>query len=401
MGVVMAGCAGFRRRPLGVRRMGLVAGAAIQGRMGGVRTHRQARLGDGHAHGPRRIREPIRRGLRQQAVQAESAQPLVRVAGRRDQGMPAHAVPAFGKGLRLLLVAVSAGGGVRRGNPLRLDRSASGAFRQIRRMARGAVYARRRMAGAGPLPQRLRVLQRRRRRQGGALGQRLPALLGGAGACGKPMHRRWRNPGPAGVAHQKAFVQRLVVVVVVAAGRCAAVEGEARMAGPRLAHVLIALGMAGCAEVRRRGDRARARDLRAVLEVAGRAKAHLEPFQIDGHSGAAEQFARVAVVGGPQPFVVAIAAGLVQRLCRRECTGEGRGGVAGLAGQLDLMVGVGGVADQEHPAVAANDHPGCGERRGGQGSRNPKSPGKQLPRHRPLQYRYTMRTWMISSAGRG
>ena len=122
-----------------------------------------------------------------------------------------------------------------------------------------------------------------------------------------------------------------------------------------------------------------------MLDVTGGAETRVYLLPVDGHSRPAEEFSRMAVVGGFERVLVALPAGLVHRSLRRRRVGESGRCVTSLAGRLYLVVGVGRGADERHSPVAAQNHPVRDRGDRDRASRRVEDPENRLPRHaRPL-----------------
>ena len=133
----------------------------------------------------------------------------------------------------------------------------------------------------------------------------------------------------AGVLFEEVLIKRPVIVVVVAAGRRAGVEGEPLVAWTVLANVL----MAQRAVIGRQRYAHRVGYVGAVFGVAGDALIGCELIETVGISRIAELLKRMGVLCRLELFGMATLASLL------DCLGPGKGrGMAGSAGQLYLMV---------------------------------------------------------------
>ena len=162
------------------------------------------------------------------------------------------------------------------------------------------------------------------------------------------------SQGCPGVFDEEVLIERTVVMVVVA--NRAGVERKTFVARPGRSDVLLPFGVTGHAEVHRDGHGARSREFGAMLYMTARAVSCVDLFPVRSHPGIAEPLARVAVVGVVQRVFMAVLAGLVERFLCGLGVGECGCRVTGLACQFELMMRVGGGADEEGPAVAADDH---------------------------------------------
>ena len=176
---------------------------------------------------------------------------------------------------------------------------------------------------------------------------------------------------------QEVLVERAIVMIVVAAGLRAGVEGKALMARPILADILVTER----AIVLRQRHTHRGGDLGAVFGVAGDALRGLEFLQSIGVAGIEEFLGGVGVFRLGEIRAMTADTGLLDRLASAE-----RRRVAGRAGKLDLVVAARHFTDDEARASCAtienadNQHDGAGDRR-----EHPEQPDRTVARHMRAQ----------------
>ena len=182
-----------------------------------------------------------------------------------------------------------------------------------------------------------------------------PALFGKQGDGRRELEvRRRRDGGHRGcycglgdVLGEEVLKQRPVVVIVVTASIRAAGKTQSSMALPLLSDV----SMTELAEVFRHRYAHAAGELRLVLAMARETELGIELLQPVRIARIIELLRRVRVVRELELGAVTSDAALLKRFFPAE-----RRQVTGVAGQLDLVMAAGGLAQEKGPLVTGAEH---------------------------------------------